>query len=269
MLAQELKDKAPAALLIIASAILTAAFALPVGSERRMGTSYQRLEGWVGAFTKPAGAAPASAHPTSDAGAAAPATVTSAALLLPSSGKQIAVGDTRGRTSAHSTAGASSTRKPNKRERPSGAVAEVAASSAPIAAAAPPPIAIAVPVETADNVADEYEGNAAKYPLDGETTREPATLRLRGVSRAAGRFILKVAVSNRGREDFFIKDLAIRDGQEILEARFFMRLFVEPGRTREGYVVFGKPRNGANVQVALKEDREKGRVLELAVPYPF
>jgi|CXWL01.1.fsa_nt_gi hypothetical protein len=266
MFPQELSEKAPAALLIIASAILAAVFTLPIGPERRMGTSYQRLEGWVGAFTKLDSTSSALPRPASDAASAAPASITNA--LQPSNGERIGVGRTSGRPAAHSKAETASTRKSLSKKREKAATAKVAVSSAPVAAT-PPAVAIAAPVETADNVADEYEGNAAKYPLDGEAAREPVTLRLRGVSRATERYILKVAVLNRGREDFFIKELAIRDGQEILETRFFMRLFVEPGRTREGYVVFEKPRNGANIQVALKEDREKGRVLELAVPYPF
>ena len=255
MLPQELKDKAPVVLLIIASAILTAAFALPVGPERRMGTSYQRLEGWVGAFTKlEVRSALASSSSTSAAAAPAPAAVVG--VTLSSTGERASAAKARKRPRAKGG------------EAPK-AVADIVSSSAPAKITPPTPVAAAAPIETTDNVADEYEGNAAKYPLDGESVREPVTLRLRGLSRSAGRFILKVAVSNHGREDFFVKELSIRDGQEILESRFFMRLFVEPGRTREGYVVFSKPRNGASINVALKEDRENGRSLDVAVRYPF
>lgn len=259
MLPQDLRDKAPAALLIIASAILTAAFALPVGPERRMGTSYQRLEGWVGAFNKPAArSAPESPSPTS---VAASAQAASRSAGLPSSDEQTAA--------IGGAAAPARKRSRAKRGEDAKVASNVVSSSAPAKIAPPVFITPAAPIETADNVADDYEGNAAKYPLDGESVREPVTLRLRGISRSAGRFILKVAVSNRGREDFFVKELSIRDGHEILESRFFMRLFVEPGRTREGYVVFSKPRNGASIHVALKEDRENGRSLDVAVRYPF
>jgi hypothetical protein len=45
-----LRDNAPAFLLVLASAILTVAFSLPIGAERLARTQYQRLEGFVGSF---------------------------------------------------------------------------------------------------------------------------------------------------------------------------------------------------------------------------
>jgi hypothetical protein len=118
-------------------------------------------------------------------------------------------------------------------------------------------------------VGEIYENDPSKYALDASAARGSIVLRLRGLSRSGGRYILKVSVTNRGGDDFFVREFALRDGKEIIGSKSLVRLFVEPGRTREGFVVFEKPRTGAAVHVALKEDREKGRVVELPVPYPF
>jgi hypothetical protein len=123
--------------------------------------------------------------------------------------------------------------------------------------------------ETSDSVGDLYENDPAKYSLETSAVQGSIVLRLRGLSRAGGRYVLKVAVTNRGGDDFFVREFVLRDGQDVIGSKSLVRLFVEPGRTREGFVVFEKPRNGAAVHVALKEDKEKGRVVELAVPYPF
>jgi hypothetical protein len=118
-------------------------------------------------------------------------------------------------------------------------------------------------------VGEIYENDPAKYSLDASAAQGTIVLRLRGLSRSGGRYILKVSVTNRGGDDFFVREFSLRDGQEVIGSKSLVRLFVEPGRTREGFVVFEKPRTGAAVHVALKEDKEKGRVVELAVPYPF
>ncbi|MEI4505197.1 hypothetical protein WAC41_27030, partial [Klebsiella pneumoniae] len=89
-----------------------------------------------------------------------------------------------------------------------------------------------------DHVADSYESDEARYLLDRSTTQGAVTLSLCGLSRKDGRFILKVAVTNRGGEDLFVKDLSVRDGQTVRPAKSYFRLFVEPGGTHEGYVVF-------------------------------
>jgi hypothetical protein len=159
--------------------------------------------------------------------------------------------------------------KTRKRSVPAASVT-VAASSAAVKpeAHAPAPAAIPAP-ETADSVGELYENDSAKYSLDANAAQGSIVLRLRGLSRSGGRYILKVSVTNRGGDDFFVREFALRDGKEVIGSKSLVRLFVEPGRTREGFVVFEKPRTGAAVHVALKEDREKGRVVELPVPYPF
>lgn len=123
--------------------------------------------------------------------------------------------------------------------------------------------------ETADFVAEAYENDPAKYPMDRNAAQGAITLSLCGLSRQKNRYILKVSVTNRGEEDFFVKELSMRDGRAALATKSFFRLFVEPGRSREGFVIFDAPRTGADVHVALKEDREKGRVVEFTVPYSF
>lgn len=265
-----LSDKAPALLLASASAILLAAFCLPVGGERRARTQYQRLAGYIGTFeaTQSADSPGKAAISTRGEtwGLVAQAVrqrytpIQADALLnrVESFSKDAhKPAQRRGRVKARKPAASMPT-------------ASSAASTATVKtdAAVAPPAAVSAP-ETADSVSARYENDLSKYPLDKSAAQGTIVLRLQGLSRSSSRYILKVAVTNRGDDDFFVRDLVVRDGRDILAAKSYIRLFVEPGRTREGFVVFDKPRTGADVHVALKEDREKGRAVELPVPYPF
>lgn len=262
-----LANSAPALLLASATAILAAAFVLPVGGERQPRTRYQRLAGFAGTFGTPRSA---ESSPASTRGETWGLVVQAVRQKY----TPVQADALLNRVEAFST----SAEKPARRRgrvnirKPAAPIptAPVAASTAeaePAAAVAPPATASAV--ETADSVGARYENDLSKYPLDKGAAQGPIALRLRGLSRNSGRCILKVAVTNRGDDDFFIRDFVVRDGRDVLAAKSYVRLFVEPGRTREGFVVFDKPRTGADVHVALKEDREKGQVVELPVPYPF
>ncbi|PIR18780.1 MAG: hypothetical protein COV48_05650, partial [Elusimicrobia bacterium CG11_big_fil_rev_8_21_14_0_20_64_6] len=108
----------------------------------------------------------------------------------------------------------------------------------------------------------------SKLLLDAKTTGDKIVLRLEGICRWQGLYIARVAVSNQTGADFFIKELSAYAGPSIITVKSYFRLFVEPGRTRDGHVVFD-PAAGAKVKIKLKEDRERGRVIEVPVPYPF
>ena len=265
-----LSDKAPALLLLLASAILVVAFTMPIGAERRARTQYQRLEGFVGTFQQ---AGPQVSLSTDSAGRGetwglvaqavrqkyTPIEANALLSRVESLSRKPAR-DERPRT------GPSKARTPKRPPAPAAVVASTAAAKAE---AQRPPIAAESAPETFDMMADQYENEPAKYALDASASDGPISLRLRGMSRSGNRFILKVALTNRGGEDFFVRDFTLRDGSDVLGSKSFIRLFVEPGRTREGFVVFEKPRAGAAVHVALKEDREKGRTVEMSVPYLF
>lgn len=265
-----LRDNAPAFLLVLASAILAVAFSLPIGAERLARTQYQRLEGFVGSFeSAKAPSADAKGAPTTGTetwGLVAQAvrqryTPIEANALLSRVESLAKAKDTAEKAAARSI------RQTRKRAVPA-APAAVTASSAPVIPPAPPSAAPPAP-ETADSMGEIYENDPAKYSLDASAAQSSIILRLRGLSRSGGRYILKVSVTNRGGDDFFVREFSLRDGQEVVGSKSLIRLFIEPGRTREGFIVFEKPRTGAAVHVALKEDREKGRVVELPVPYPF
>ncbi|MFA6093852.1 MAG: hypothetical protein WCU88_09855 [Elusimicrobiota bacterium] len=121
----------------------------------------------------------------------------------------------------------------------------------------------------ADAVREVYEGDPSRYPLDAEASSGKITMRVLGVVRSRWGYILKLSVVNRGTEDFFIQGLRVRGGVDIADSTTYFRLFVEPGRTREGYVLFNAPSAGKPAYLALKEDRENGRALEAKVQYPF
>ena len=266
-----LRDKAPALLLVLASAILVVAFSLPFGAERLARTQYERLEGFVGSFEAAADAG-AKSTPTAGTdtwGLMAQAvrqkyTPVEANALLSRVESLTKTKETADKAAAHLA------RVKTRKRAVAAAQVAVAASSAAVKPEAHAPALAAIPApETADSVGEIYENDSSKYALDANAAQGSIVLRLRGLSRSDGRYILKVSVTNRGGDDFFVREFSLRDGKEILGSKSLVRLFVEPGRTREGFVVFEKPRTGAAVHVALKEDREKGRVVELLVPYPF
>ncbi len=268
-----LSDNAPAFLLVLASAILAVAFSLPIGAERLARTQYQRLEGFVGAFE----ATQASTSTVKGSGTTGADTWGLVAQAVRQRYTPIEANALLSRVESltapkkfvEKTAAQKARVKP-RRVGPPVDPAAVAASSAAVKPEAPAPPQAATPApETLDSVGDAYERDPAKYSLNASGAQGTIVLRLRGLSRSDGRCILKVSVTNRGGEDFFVRELALRSGQDVIGSKSFVRLFVEPGRTREGFVVFEKPRTGAAVHVALKEDKEKGRVVELAVPYPF
>ena len=273
----DLKDKAPALLLLLASVILAITFYLPVGAERRRSqTKYKSLEGFSGLFQVHQDSAPFQAAVRS-----APALVQSLApnrmnqaegLKAVAAKEKIKRGRTHNRlkdaladSPRHSAA-----KIALQEQAPSVVVSTLSATSAASAEKTPEASAPAVsrPV-TFDSVAEDYDNDPSKYPMERNVVQGSITLNLCGLSRSKSLTILKVAVTNQGGDDFFIKELTVRDGQRLLTSTFYVRLFVEPGRTREAYITFDRPHAGADVHVALKEDRENGRAVELAVPYPF
>jgi hypothetical protein len=277
MLDFNFKENAPALLLVLATVILMVTFSLPVGGERRRSqTRYQSLNGFVGAFAVWRDSAPAQS-----AAAAEPLPRIVPPAAAASSARSTA---NQRRKAAHAKLNTAIKIAPShawphlvSAQTPSVIVASVEKSSVTESStaaaekpASAPSAAPAKPAtETADFVAESYENDPSKYPMDRSAAQGPITMSLCGLSRQKGRYFLKVAVTNNGNEDFFVKELSVRDGRTVLTAKSFFRLFIESGRTREGFVVFEVPRAGADVHVALKEDREKGRVVELPVPYSF
>lgn len=264
-------DRAPALILVTTSIILAATFCLPIGNERASRTQYQRLEGFVGTFS-------ASRGEDSIGKSTVPANGEAWGLVAQAVRQRYTPVQADGLLNQVESFGKDKEaqgkralrRDRAKTRKPLTSTTAVSTSTV----TSKPEAAVSVPVtapasETADVVSERYENDSAKYSLDTTAAQGSVALRLQGLSRDGGRYLLKVAVTNRGGDDFFVREFTLRDGHEIIGSKSFIRLFVEPGRTREGFVVFEKPRTGAAVYVALKEDREKGRVIELPVPYPF
>jgi hypothetical protein len=120
-----------------------------------------------------------------------------------------------------------------------------------------------------DNIAQKFENDPTKYPLDRSRKMEGVTLTLLAVGRLDRLFVLKVAVDNDTDADFFVKGFSLQAGGADLGSRSSFRILVEPRRSRTGYVLFGQPQPGAAVKIKLKEDGGKGLAIEMPVPYPF
>ena len=118
-------------------------------------------------------------------------------------------------------------------------------------------------------IEDRFENDASKYPMDKNAEADGIALNLLGLERLDQMFVLKVSVSNETESDFYVKDFLVQAGSSALGSRSDFRLLVEPKRTREGYVIFAKPKLGAKVRIKLKEDGGKGRAIDLPVPYLF
>ena len=141
--------------------------------------------------------------------------------------------------------------------------------TAPSAPATPRATAAATPDYALEDIADRFENDESKFPLDRSTEAGGVTLHLVGLEKLPAMYVLKIAVVNSAEADFFIKGFTITTGSQILSSRPIFRILVEPQRTREGYVMFERPQAGAKVKINLKEDGGKGRSLETAIPYPF
>ena len=126
-----------------------------------------------------------------------------------------------------------------------------------------------VPDYALDDIADRFEADESKFPLDRSTVAGEVTLRLVGLEKLPAMFVLKIAVDNFAGADFFVKGFTVKAGNQILSSRSVFRILVEPQQTREGYVLFEKPQAGTIVQIILTEDGGKGRSLETTIPYPF
>lgn len=118
-------------------------------------------------------------------------------------------------------------------------------------------------------IVDAFEADPSKYPMEAAAKNEGITLTLVALERLDKMFVLKVAMANDTSSDFFIRDFTAQVSSTTLESQSICHILVESQRTREGYVIFSKPRSGAVVHIKLKEDGGKGRVVELPIPYPF
>ena len=257
---------------------LCAGFSMPLGRERDYRTTYSGFAGLSARFAPPpqAPALPDSAH--TQATAMPPQDIPPS----PPMGAPEAVTEA-GRPGRPTRAGR---RLLGHRRRPidrrNAATVSVSTSAeprpdqTPIAVASPlegmPETALRpAPVEPDDSpegLRDAFEADPSKFPLDAKVWADGVFLQLVGLCRVKGRYILKTAVTNRSGADFFVKEFGAYNGEDLISLRSYIRLFVEPGRTREGYVLFAPP-SGAEVKIKLKEDRERGRVLEVPVRYPF
>jgi hypothetical protein len=146
---------------------------------------------------------------------------------------------------------------------------EIVSSSASVVTTPAPVPSVDVPQYALEDVADRYESDESKYPLDRSVTNTGVTLSLIGLERPEKAFVLKIAVANASTADFFVKGFSITSADQYLGSHAIFRLMVEAGRTREGYVMFSRPQAGAAVHIKLQEDGGKGRALDIAIPYPF
>ena len=242
--------------------LLCIGFWTPIGRERLGGTAYQRFDNLLVRFMDVAPSTTAVAGLWSSSGPFAAAAMGAGSAAAPSRGRwQGGAKPKRGKQALN--------------PRPSAPEPTVAVSSAPSPIEGiPEPAAYCpasqVPLESysADLIREAFAAEPSKLLLDAKTTGDKIVLRLEGICRWQGLYIARVAVSNQTGADFFIKELSAYAGPSIITVKSYFRLFVEPGRTRDGHVVFD-PAAGAKVKIKLKEDRERGRVIEVPVPYPF
>lgn len=123
-------------------------------------------------------------------------------------------------------------------------------------------------LSTLEKVQDWFEPQGHKFILDQTASLRGITLRLVALCWMPRKFVVKVSVVNESQEDFFIKNIMAKENSRET-GEYFIRLFVESGKTIDGYMVFNRPLSGGKVDVVLKEDRAAGRVLSAPLEYPF
>lgn len=268
-----LRNSAPW-IVAVATVVLCAAFWFPLGSERLNKTTYRALQGLAAPFGPPQPAAgkkadvaqaPSEAPPRRDDPSAISAERSAQDRRHVGRKKALFIKKARpGRLAAakHSSVPTAPEPIDGPRNTPS------PIEGIPQPASPAPPAVVSPDDYTADVIRDAFEGCDSKFPLDAKSAAGGGLLRLQGLCRWQGHFIVKVAVSNQSGSDFFIKTLDVYDGAELTTIKPYFRLLVEPERTREGFVLFDA-RPGAQVKLALKEDRENGRSLQVPVRYPF
>ena len=264
-----MKDKlfllAPLSTLALAGAFLAGGGA---GSK----TAYEAISGKAWSMRQPETAM----TPTAPAVAVSSAGVVSAPVALPAPPRAARAAKTPARRHRREVARvlANAARPVSAEAHPSSASVAPSTAPAPAAPEAPSPAArpaaSSTPPDYAlEDIADRFENDESKFPLDRSTEAGGVALRLVGLEKLPKMYVLKLAVVNSTATDFFVKTFTVAAGGQILSSRPIFRILVEPQRTREGYVVFEKPLAGASVRVNLKEDGGKGRSLEMAIPYPF
>lgn len=234
--------------------VLCIGFWTPIGRERLGGTAYQRFDNLLVNFMDVEVSSAATAGVPTSAWAGEPASTPPRAPRRTPKPRQA---------------------KEALPSAPSAPEPEVHISSTPSPIQGIPEPAAArpdgpIPLESysADLIREAFEAEASKLFFDGRASGDKVLLRVVGICRWQGRYIARVAVTNRTGEDFFIKELSAYAGPDYITLKSYFRLFVEPSRTREGHVVF-EAKAGAKVKITLKEDRERGRVIDVPVQYPF
>jgi hypothetical protein len=156
-------------------------------------------------------------------------------------------------------------RKPRRLALPS----PVSTSNAAVQPTTAPATADFIHDYTLQEIADTYEADPSKYPLNRTAQAGGISLHLDGLERRDELFVLKVTVANAGDTDFYVKALTAQAGDSPLGSRAIFQILVEAQRSREGYLLFRSPPPGAAVQITLKEDGGKGRAVLAPVPYRF
>lgn len=262
-----------------ATMALCVGFSMPIGRERGYGTTYARFAGLTARFTPAAAPTGSKSREAAEATAAAEAPVgfsSSAGTQTPAAGARPGGGALRlprARWKHPAKAGdaladvgvstLTASAVPQRDQTPISAPSPLDGSPQ----AAPRPAAARMD-DSPEALRDAFESDPSKFPLDAKAWSEGVFLRLAGLCKVKPGYIVKVTVTNRSGADFFVQELGAYSGEDLVSIRSHIRLFVEPGRTRDGYVVVAPP-PGAQVKIKLKEDREKGRVLEVPVRYPF
>lgn len=119
------------------------------------------------------------------------------------------------------------------------------------------------------DIIDRFEKDPSKYILKEYAENHDLILRLIALENLEKMIVLKVAVENKSKADFFVKGFEAWNGGHRLEERSLFKILVEAGKTREGYVLIGKPRKGAGISVKLLEEGGEKRVLDLPVNCPL
>ncbi len=125
-----------------------------------------------------------------------------------------------------------------------------------------------------EDIIEAFDKDPSKYFIRELSERENIVLKLIALENLDRVFVLKIAVDNKSRTDFFVKDFTARSGKRTLGVRSLFRVLVEAGKTSAGYLLIqkpqgGKPKKDAPIEITLREEGGERRSLRISIGEPL
>ncbi len=126
-------------------------------------------------------------------------------------------------------------------------------------------------VITLEDVITAIDNDTARYVTDIHKARSDISVEISAISSWEDKIALKFEISNskESRKDFFPGKAMLTQDSLFVKCADFLPLFVSPGKTKAGALVFDKPAKAQNLVFIITESGKPGNYLSLIIPYRF